>query len=58
MVALTLLLGVVIFVFARKLFGPRAALFAVLLFNLEPTVLAHGRIVQTDVPAALAYARA
>ena len=56
MVALTLLLGVVIFVFARKLFGPRAALFAVLLFNLEPTVLAHGRIVQTDVPAALAYA--
>jgi len=55
MVALTLLLGVVIFVFARKLFGPRAALFAVLLFILEPTVLAHGRIVQTDVPAALAY---
>lgn len=55
MVALTLLLGVIIFVFTRQLFGPRAALFAVLLFILEPTVLAHGRIVQTDVPAALAY---
>lgn len=55
MIALTLLLGVVIFVFARRLFGPRAAVLAVLLFSLEPTVLAHGRIVQTDVPAALAY---
>jgi len=55
MVALALLLGVVIFLFARKLFGARAAILAVLLFSLEPTVLAHGRIVQTDVPAALFY---
>ena len=55
MVALTLVLGVIIFLFARKLFGARAAILAVLLFSLEPTVLAHGRIVQTDVPAALFY---
>src|SRR3989442_7810558 len=55
MVALTLFLGVVIFVFARKVFGVRAAVLAVLLCFLEPTVLAHGRIVQTDIPAALAY---
>jgi 4-amino-4-deoxy-L-arabinose transferase-like glycosyltransferase len=55
MIGLTLLLGVTIFAFARRLFGPRVAVLAVLLFTLEPTVLAHGRLVQTDVPAALAY---
>lgn len=55
MVPLTLALGVLIFVFARRLFGPLAALFAVALFTLEPTMLAHGRIVHTDVPASLAY---
>jgi hypothetical protein len=52
MVALTLALGVLVFVFARDLFGPRAALLAVALFALEPTILAHGRVVQTDIPAA------
>ena len=55
MILLTLALGFLIFVYARELFGGRAALFAVLLFSLEPTVLAHGRVVQTDLPAALAY---
>ncbi|MFL6589240.1 MAG: ArnT family glycosyltransferase [Chthoniobacterales bacterium] len=52
MIVLTLALGVLVFVFARDLFGPRAGVFAVLLFAMEPTVLAHGRIVQTDIPAA------
>jgi len=55
MVGIALLLGVLIFVFARHLFGPRAAVLAVALYTLEPTVLAHGRIVQTDLPSALAY---
>jgi hypothetical protein len=55
MVPVTVALGVVIFFFTRRLFGPRAAVFAVALFSLEPTILAHGRIVHTDVPAALAY---
>lgn len=55
MIALTLALGALIFFYARKLFGPIAALFAVALFTLEPTFLAHGRIVHTDVPAALMY---
>jgi 4-amino-4-deoxy-L-arabinose transferase-like glycosyltransferase len=53
-VALTILLGGLVFVFARKYWGERAALFAVALYALEPTVLAHGRVVQTDVPSALA----
>jgi 4-amino-4-deoxy-L-arabinose transferase-like glycosyltransferase len=55
MIPLTLALGALIFVFARKLFGETAALIAVGLYVLEPTVLAHGRIVHTDVPAALVY---
>lgn len=55
MIALTLALGVLIFIYARQLFGARAATLAVLLFSLEPNVLAHGRTVLNDVPAALVY---
>ena len=52
--ALTLVLGALVFVFARRHWGERAALFAAALYALEPTLLAHGRVVQTDVPSALA----
>jgi Dolichyl-phosphate-mannose-protein mannosyltransferase len=55
MVVLTLVLGWLIFVFTRDLANPRAGILAVALYSLEPTVLAHGRIVHTDLPAALAY---
>ena len=55
MMPITLALGALIFVFARKLFGETAALIAVALYVLEPTVLAHGRIVHTDLPAAFVY---
>ena len=55
MVALTLVLGFLIFVFTKELSNPRAGVLAVALYSLEPTVLAHGRIVHTDLPAALAY---
>src|SRR5581483_9405213 len=43
------------FRFARELFGAFAAVLAVALFVLEPTVMAHGRVVQTDIPATLGY---
>ena len=52
MIALTVAVGGLLFLFVRDLLGPRVATLAVLLFALEPTVLAHGRIVQTDIPAA------
>lgn len=55
MVLFTVALGVLIFVIARNQFGARAAVFAVALFSFEPTMLAHGRVVQTDVPAAFGY---
>jgi 4-amino-4-deoxy-L-arabinose transferase-like glycosyltransferase len=55
MIALTVALGILVFRFARELFGARAAVLSVALYSLEPTVLAHGRVVQTDMPAAFGY---
>ena len=55
MILCTVALGVLIFVIARNLFGARAALFAVAFFSFEPTILTHGRVVQTDMPAAFGY---
>ena len=55
MVLLTLALGGLIFACGRRIFGARAGLLALALFCLEPTVLAHGWIVHTDIPASLAY---
>ena len=55
MVVLSILFGIGLFSYTRYIAGSLAAVFAVLMFSLEPTILAHGRIVQTDVPAAFAY---
>lgn len=55
MIMLTVGLGVLIFSFARTLFGSRVAVFAVALYSLEPTIVGHGRVVHTDVPAAFGY---
>jgi hypothetical protein len=55
MLLLSLATGVLLFLFARDLFGPRAAVLAVALFSIEPTVLAHGRVVQTDMAASFGY---
>jgi 4-amino-4-deoxy-L-arabinose transferase-like glycosyltransferase len=54
MIILTLLLGALIYSFARRLFNPRAAVLAVALFSLEPTILAHGRVIK-DIHVAFAY---
>ncbi len=55
MIVLTLLFGIALFAYTRYVGGPVAAVLAVIMFSLEPTILAHGRVVQTDVPAAFAY---
>lgn len=55
MVFLTLALGALIFVYGRRFFGARAAVLSVALFSLEPTMLAHGWIVHTDIAAAFGY---
>ena len=54
MVLITLLLGALVFAYARWLFGARAAVLAVALYSLEPNILAHGRVVK-DIHAAFAY---
>lgn len=50
-----LLLGTCLSVYAaaRTLFGPAAGLLALVLATFSPTLLAHGRLVTTDLPLAL-----
>jgi 4-amino-4-deoxy-L-arabinose transferase-like glycosyltransferase len=55
MVAITVALGILLFIATRRWFGPVAAVFAVLMYTLEPTILGHGRLVHTDIPATLMY---
>ncbi|MGH9929002.1 MAG: ArnT family glycosyltransferase, partial [Pyrinomonadaceae bacterium] len=54
MIGFTVLFGIVVFLFARRLFGERAGVIALALFTLEPTVLAHGPLVHTDMTSAFA----
>jgi len=51
---LTLALGALVFVWAREMGGDAAGLAALFLFCLEPNLLAHGRLVTTDMGAAAA----
>jgi hypothetical protein len=53
MIGLTLALGWFLFFWARKLMGNAGALGALGLYAFSPTFLAHGRLVTTDVGAAL-----
>ena len=50
--AFALMLALVVYGWAGEMFGPRAALLALGLLALDPTVLAHGKQVTTDVPTA------
>lgn len=53
MILLLVLLGFLIFRWARERFGNKVALLALFLYALSPTFIAHGRLVTTDVGAAL-----
>lgn len=46
-----ILSAVIIYIWAKELFGPMAGLIALFLFSFSPTVMAHSRLVTTDVPA-------
>ncbi|MDO8663839.1 MAG: glycosyltransferase family 39 protein, partial [Candidatus Wildermuthbacteria bacterium] len=52
MILLLLLLGFYIFKIAKEFFGNKTALLSLFLFSFSPTLLAHGRLVTTDVGAA------
>ncbi|HEU4403389.1 MAG TPA: glycosyltransferase family 39 protein, partial [Candidatus Polarisedimenticolia bacterium] len=46
---LTVLLGILIYAWGRKILGRGAAAGALLLFALDPTIVAHGQLVAMDV---------
>ena len=52
MILILILLGFYIFKWTREIFGNKAALLALFLFSFSPTLLAHGRLITTDVGAA------
>jgi Dolichyl-phosphate-mannose-protein mannosyltransferase len=52
MIALSILLGVFIYVSSKSLFGFEAAVAAIFIYALDPNVLAHSQIVHTDMPFA------
>lgn len=52
MILILLLLGFYIFKMSKELFNKKAGLLALFLFSFSPTLLAHGRLVTTDVGAA------
>lgn len=55
MLGLGALLALVVYAWARALYGPPAGLLALSLAITCPTLLAHARLVTTDVPAALGF---
>ena len=55
MVLFGLILGLVVYGWARELYGNPGGLLALTLFVFSPTMLAHTRLVTTDLPAALGY---
>lgn len=53
MVVLLLATCLTTYALARRLWGPDAGLLALVVATLSPTLLAHGRLVTTDLPIAL-----
>ncbi len=49
MVAMSVGAGLLVFFWARELYGNAAGLFALLLFCFSPNILAHGRLVNSDM---------
>jgi hypothetical protein len=45
--------GLIVFLWARDMFGREAGLFALALYAFSPNLLAHGMLVTTDVPVAV-----
>ncbi len=54
-VCFSLLLGLLVFLAAREMFGNLPALLALTLFVFEPVLLANGAIVTTDMPLACCF---
>lgn len=55
MMLLMIGLGVLIFIWSRKLFGNLVAIVILIMYAFYPDVIAHGRLVTTDIAAAFGY---
>jgi len=55
MLLLLIAMGLIIYLWTKKLYGKYAALLATFLFSFSPTFIAHGRYVTTDVGAAFGF---
>jgi dolichyl-phosphate-mannose-protein mannosyltransferase len=55
MIVLAILLGVFVYFWTKEIFGFVAALAALVLYALDPNILAHSQIVHTDVPFAALF---
>lgn len=58
MLVLGVALGLVVWAWSRRIWGEAGALVSLALFVLSPTMLAHARLVTTDLPAALGFTAA
>jgi hypothetical protein len=54
-IALTLLLGILVALWAHELYGANSAVVAVFLFAFSPAMLAHGHLVTLDASGALGF---
>jgi len=50
MIALAVLMEIFVYLWSKKLFGPEAAIASTFLYALDPNILAHSPMVQTDLP--------
>jgi hypothetical protein len=55
MLVIGLVLGGLVYCWSRRLFGPRGALLSLSLFAFSPAILAHSRLVTSDVTVACAF---
>src|SRR3989304_1869295 len=55
MMLLTLILGLIIFFWARRLYGDKVALIILLFYSFSPNFIAHGRLVTTDIAATVGF---
>jgi len=50
----SLLLGSIVFLWSRRLYGPRSAALSLMVYTFSPNILAHSRLATTDLFASLA----
>ncbi len=49
-IAISIGLGILLYFFARNLFGAKAGLFALFFYSLDPNIRGHGHILAFDIP--------